>query len=217
MNDNYIVLTLGSVSYEYMCTESLRDSKEIPELLTLRLVHLQGAVISGGKVCNHVLCIRDYFKTDMWKFILGSEIYSQPVCHYFQKNGLLSITPHAVEDLFSVLRDWCCRTSLEREGTGLPRLTLQTLTSMIHLLHSSSPSERQVDIRNILENYFQLLNWNRPLCSEEQERQSWEESLVSLQRQMLSTKQVSLRRLSISFKAHHKCQVIQFSCLCVDV
>ncbi|XP_044063309.1 neurobeachin-like protein 2 isoform X4 [Siniperca chuatsi] len=131
--------------------ESLQESEQIPELLTLRLIHLQGAVISGGK-----------------------------------KNGLLSITPHSVEDLFSVLRAWCCRTSPEPKGTGLPRLTLQCLTAMIHLLHSSSPAERQVGIKTILESFFQLLNWNRPLSSEQQDRQSWEDSLISLQSQMLT-------------------------------
>ncbi|XP_041797544.1 neurobeachin-like protein 2 isoform X1 [Chelmon rostratus] len=130
---------------------SLKESEQIPELLTLRLVHLQGAVISGGK-----------------------------------KNGLLSITPHSVEDLFSVLRAWCCRTSPEPKATGLPRLTLQCLTAMIHLLHSSSPAERQVEIRTILESFFQLLNWNRLLSSEEQDRQSWEDSLISLQSLMLT-------------------------------
>ncbi|XP_022621350.1 neurobeachin-like protein 2 isoform X1 [Seriola dumerili] len=131
--------------------ESLLESERIPEFLTLRLVHLQGAVISGGK-----------------------------------KNGLLSITPHSVEDLFSVLRAWCCRTSPEPKDMALPRLTLQCLTAMIHLLHSSSPAERQVEIRTILESYFQLLNWNRPLISEQQDRQSWEDSLISLQSQMLT-------------------------------
>lgn len=105
---------------------------------------------------------------------------------FFQKNGLQSITPQSVEDLFAVLRVWCCQTSTEPKGTGLPRLTLQCLTSMIHLLHSSSPAERQVEIRTILESYFQLLNWNRPLSSDHQDRQSWEDSLISLQSQMLS-------------------------------
>lgn len=41
-----------------MFTGSLRASEQIPELLTLRLVHLQGAVISGGKVS--VLFISHY-------------------------------------------------------------------------------------------------------------------------------------------------------------
>lgn len=104
----------------------------------------------------------------------------------FQKNGLLSITPDSVDDLFSVLRVWCCRTSTDPKGTGLPRLTLQCLTAMIHLLHSSSPAQGQVEIKVILESYFQLLNWNRPLSSEHQDRQSWEESLITLQSQMLS-------------------------------
>lgn len=35
-----------------MCAESLQESERIPEPLVLRLVHLQGAVISGGKVCR---------------------------------------------------------------------------------------------------------------------------------------------------------------------
>ncbi|KAK5618282.1 Neurobeachin-like protein 2 [Crenichthys baileyi] len=131
--------------------ESLQDSKNIPEFLTLRLVHLQGAVISGGK-----------------------------------KNGLLSISPQSVEDLFSVLQMWCCRISAEPKDTKLPRLTLQCLTAMIHLLHSSSPVERQVEIKTILESYFQLLNWNRPLNSDQEDRRSWEESLISLQSQMLT-------------------------------
>ncbi|CAL1611255.1 unnamed protein product [Knipowitschia caucasica] len=131
--------------------ENLQNSKEIPQFLILRLVHLQGAVISGGK-----------------------------------KNALLTITPNAVEDLFSVLRDWCCRSPGEGRDGALPRLTLQTLTSMIHLLHASSPSERLVDIRTVLHSYFHLLNWNRPLCTDQQDRESWEESLVSLQSQMLT-------------------------------
>ncbi|XP_011603991.2 neurobeachin-like protein 2 isoform X2 [Takifugu rubripes] len=131
--------------------ECLQESQKIPELLTLRLVHLQGAVISGGK-----------------------------------KNGLLSITPDSVEDLFLVLRAWCCQVSAEPKATRLPRLTLQCLTAVIHLLHSSSPAERQVEIKAILDSYFQLLNWNRPLSSECQARQSWEDSLISLQSQMLT-------------------------------
>uniref|UniRef100_A0A7N5ZWP4 Neurobeachin-like protein 2 n=1 Tax=Anabas testudineus TaxID=64144 RepID=A0A7N5ZWP4_ANATE len=131
--------------------ESLQESEKIPEVLTLRLVHLQGAVISGGK-----------------------------------KNGLLSITPQSVEDLFAVLRAWCCRATPQPKDMALPRLTLQCLTAMIHLLHSSSPAERQVEIRTILESYFQLLNWNRPLSSDQQDRQNWEDSLISLQSQMLT-------------------------------
>ncbi|XP_075884079.1 neurobeachin-like protein 2 isoform X3 [Nelusetta ayraudi] len=131
--------------------ESLQESERIPEPLVLRLVHLQGAVISGGK-----------------------------------KNGLLSITPRSAEDLFSVLRAWCCRSSDQAKDAALPRLTLRCLTAMIHLLHSSSPAERQVEIRAILESYFRLLNWNRPLSGEQEDGQSWEESLISLQSQMLT-------------------------------
>lgn len=38
-----------------MRTESLQESERIPELLTLRLVHLQGAVTSGEKVCLFII------------------------------------------------------------------------------------------------------------------------------------------------------------------
>ncbi|XP_061144614.1 neurobeachin-like protein 2 isoform X1 [Syngnathus typhle] len=131
--------------------EYLQDSETIPELLTLRLVHLQGAIMSGAK-----------------------------------KNGLLAVTSHAVEDIFSVLQTWCCRDSNRSKNTSLPRLTLRCLRAMIHLLHFSSPSERQVDIKTILQRFFQLLNWNHPLSSEQQDRQNSEERLISLQSLMLT-------------------------------
>lgn len=185
----------SSISLSYIIlfwlpdTESLQESEKIPEFLTLRLAHLQGAVISGGKVCYSVLSINNH--SAVWGKTVDSQTKIQvsqnhaPPC-FLQKNGLLSITPYSVDDLFSVLRAWCCRTSPEPKDTRLPRLSLQCLTAMIHLLHTSSPVERQVEIRTILENYFQLLNWNRPLSSEQEDRQSWEDSLISLQSQMLS-------------------------------
>lgn len=121
---------------------------------------------------------------------------------YFQKNGLLSITPDSVEDLFSVLRTWCCQVSTQPKATRLPRLTLQCLTAVIHLLHSSSPAERQVEIKTILESYFQLLNWNRPLSSDCQDKLSWEDSLISLQSQMLSMS-TSIQLCEIKMEAKH--------------
>lgn len=183
------VCALSHVSVTLVCglfsTECLQESQKIPELLTLRLVHLQGAVISGGKVFTPALL----FLTDSSVTTpLRGNIDSAFPFFYYQKNGLLSITPNSVEDLFLVLRAWCCRVSAELKATRLPRLTLQCLTAVIHLLHSSSPAERQVEIKAILDSYFQLLNWNRPLSSECQARQSWEDSLISLQSQMLSTR-----------------------------
>ncbi|XP_030639127.1 LOW QUALITY PROTEIN: neurobeachin-like protein 2 [Chanos chanos] len=131
--------------------DSLQDSEQIPETLILRLVHLQGAVISGCK-----------------------------------KNGLFSITPTAVEDLMSVLRSWCLRSSPQPKDPRLLRLTLRCLTAMVHLLHSSSPAERQVEIRNVLESYFQVLNWNRPPTLEQSDGLVWEDSLITLQAHMLN-------------------------------
>ncbi|KAK0134569.1 Neurobeachin-like protein 2 [Merluccius polli] len=134
-----------------MSTESLQESEKIPEFLTIRLVHLLGAVLSGAK-----------------------------------GNGLLSITPHSVEDLFCLLRAWCCQRSAEPKDPRIIRLTLQCLTVVIHILHSSSPAERQVEIKTVLEGYFQLLNWNRPPGGCQEDRQHWEDSLITLQSHMLT-------------------------------
>ncbi|XP_052000288.1 neurobeachin-like protein 2 [Xyrauchen texanus] len=135
--------------------DSLQESELIPEALVLRLVHLQGAVISGCK-----------------------------------RNGLLSITPQAVEDLMSVLRSWClCPTpsSQEPRDPELLRMTLRCLTAMIHLLHSSSPAERQLEIRTVLDGFFQLLNWNQPLTSQQEDIRGWEDNLIPLLEQMLNS------------------------------
>ncbi|XP_016424397.1 neurobeachin-like protein 2 [Sinocyclocheilus rhinocerous] len=132
----------------------LQESELIPEPLVVRLVHLQGAVISGCK-----------------------------------RNGLLSITPQAVKDLMSVLRFWCLTPASSPQEPKDPRLlkmTLRCLTAMIHLLHSSSPVDRQVEIRIVLDGYFQLLNWNRPPDSQQGDMQTWEDNLITLLEHMLN-------------------------------
>ncbi|XP_030227032.1 neurobeachin-like protein 2 isoform X1 [Gadus morhua] len=101
-----------------------------------------------------------------------------------KRNGLLSITPHSVEDLLCLLRAWCCLP--EPKDPRVVRLTLQCLTVVIHILHSSSPAERQVEIRSILEGYFTLLNWNRAPGTGQQDGSSWEDSLIILQSHMLT-------------------------------
>ncbi|KAM9488840.1 neurobeachin-like protein 2 isoform 2-T2 [Clarias gariepinus] len=132
--------------------DCLQESERIPEPLLIRLVHLQGAIISGCK-----------------------------------KNGLLSITPYAVEDLMSVLRSWCLRPAQdETKDPQVLRVTLRCLTAMIHLLHGSSPAERQVEIKTVLNNYFQLLNWSRPPVNEQGDGLVWEESIITLQTHMLN-------------------------------
>ncbi|XP_056330694.1 neurobeachin-like protein 2 isoform X2 [Danio aesculapii] len=134
--------------------EYLQESELIPEPLVVRLVHLQGAVISGCK-----------------------------------RNGLLSITPQAVKDLMSVLRSWClCPASSPQQPRDpqLLRMALRCLTVMIHLLHSSSVNERQVEIRSALDDYFQLLNWNRPPDTQQGDMLAWEDNLISLLEHMLN-------------------------------
>uniref|UniRef100_A0A8C2F2I8 Neurobeachin-like protein 2 n=1 Tax=Cyprinus carpio TaxID=7962 RepID=A0A8C2F2I8_CYPCA len=131
----------------------LQESELIPEPLVVRLVHLQGAVISGCKV-NETL----------WSCI------------------------NAVKDLMSVLRSWCLTPASSPQEPKDPRLlkmTLRCLTAMIHLLHSSSPNERQVEIRTVLDSYFQLLNWNRPPDRQQEDMQTWEDNLITLLEHML--------------------------------
>ncbi|XP_037393024.1 neurobeachin-like protein 2 isoform X1 [Pygocentrus nattereri] len=131
--------------------DCLQDCELIPEPLLLRLLHLQGAVISGCK-----------------------------------KNGLLSITPNAVEDLMCVLRSWClCPTSKAPRDPLVLQMTLRCLTAMIHLLHGSSPAERQLELGSVLNSYFRLLNWNRP-PDIGQDGSAWEDSIITLQTHMLN-------------------------------
>lgn len=89
-------------------------------------------------------------------------------------------------DLLAVLRAWCCRASPQPRDPQQVRLALQTLTAMVHLLHSSSPAERQVEIRSILDGFFQLLNWNRLPGAEQVDGRGLEDSLLMLQAHMLS-------------------------------
>uniref|UniRef100_A0A674B7R4 Neurobeachin-like protein 2 n=1 Tax=Salmo trutta TaxID=8032 RepID=A0A674B7R4_SALTR len=98
-------------------------------------------------------------------------------------NGLLSITLQSVEDLLSVLRAWCLRTSSNPKDPTLLRLTLQCLTAMVHILHSSSPAERRLEIRTVLDGYFQVV---ATAVGEQGDGQSWEEHLITLQSHMLS-------------------------------
>uniref|UniRef100_A0AAY4CT28 Neurobeachin-like protein 2 n=1 Tax=Denticeps clupeoides TaxID=299321 RepID=A0AAY4CT28_9TELE len=106
------------------------------------------------------------------------------------KNGLVFITPNAVDDIFSVLRAWCLRApppALSSKDPRILQLSLQCLTAMVHLLHCSSPSERQLDVRHVLDGYFQLLNWSRPPPSAQDDACNCEDGLVTLQTHMLNT------------------------------
>lgn len=99
----------------------------------------------------------------------------------------------------SVLRSWCLHPARdEPKDPQVLRVTLRCLTTMIHLLHCSSPAERQVEIKTVLNNYFQLLNWNRPPASEQEDGLAWEESIITLQTHMLSKRIRLYRSLTTS-------------------
>uniref|UniRef100_A0A671M6C0 Neurobeachin-like protein 2 n=1 Tax=Sinocyclocheilus anshuiensis TaxID=1608454 RepID=A0A671M6C0_9TELE len=155
---------------------------------------LQSVVQHGLLLCENLF---DPYQT--WRRRQGSLILQPHTLLYqcvmccclfvFQRNGLVSITPQAVKDLMSVLRSWCLTPASppqEPKDPWLLKMSLRCLTAMIHLLHSSSPAERQVEIRTVLDSYFQLLNWNRPPDSQQEDMQTWEDNLITLLEHMLS-------------------------------
>ncbi|XP_068091322.1 neurobeachin-like protein 2 isoform X2 [Hyperolius riggenbachi] len=99
-------------------------------------------------------------------------------------NALVLITPASVEVLMLVLQGWCI--SLTPRNPKILQLALNCLISMIHILHGSSPDQRRVEIRNILDSYFKVLNCDRPLCSPERQAEPHcEEGLLTLRINML--------------------------------
>ncbi|XP_018427338.1 PREDICTED: LOW QUALITY PROTEIN: neurobeachin-like protein 2 [Nanorana parkeri] len=102
----------------------------------------------------------------------------------YKTNALLLISPSSVEVLMLVLQSWCVAQGAR--DLHIVQLALNCLISMIHILHSSSPSQRRVDIRHILDSYFKILNCDRPLYSAERlAGPHWEEGLLTLRIHML--------------------------------
>ncbi|XP_044151242.1 neurobeachin-like protein 2 isoform X2 [Bufo gargarizans] len=99
-------------------------------------------------------------------------------------NALLLITPASVDVLMLVLQSWC--VGQEERDPRVLKLALGCLISMIHILHGSSPGQRRVEIRQILDCYFKVLNCDRPLYSAERAPgPHWEEGLLALRINML--------------------------------
>ncbi|XP_062978473.1 neurobeachin-like protein 2 isoform X1 [Elgaria multicarinata webbii] len=85
-----------------------------------------------------------------------------------------------------VLRRWCSPTSGTPKDARLLQLTLKSLVGMVHILHTSSPSQRKVEIRAILDSYFKVLNSDQPMASlEGSPGPHWEERLIALRVNML--------------------------------
>ncbi|XP_069067022.1 neurobeachin-like protein 2 isoform X2 [Pleurodeles waltl] len=104
-----------------------------------------------------------------------------------KQNALLLITPVTVEVLMLVLRRWCCLGNRDPTDARLLQLTLKNLIAIVHILHSSSPAQRQVEIRTILDSYFRVLNSDRPVaCTDDGAACQWEEGLLTLRIGMLS-------------------------------
>uniref|UniRef100_A0AAY4CJR1 Neurobeachin-like protein 2 n=1 Tax=Denticeps clupeoides TaxID=299321 RepID=A0AAY4CJR1_9TELE len=157
---------------------------------------LQSVVQHGLLLCENLF---DPYQT--WRKRLAGEHIPEPLLVWLvhlqgavisgaKKNGLVFITPNAVDDIFSVLRAWCLRApppALSSKDPRILQLSLQCLTAMVHLLHCSSPSERQLDVRHVLDGYFQLLNWSRPPPSAQDDACNCEDGLVTLQTHMLNT------------------------------
>ncbi|KAM4705340.1 neurobeachin-like protein 2 [Rhinophrynus dorsalis] len=101
-----------------------------------------------------------------------------------KENALLLITPGSIEVLMFVLQTWS--VSPDVKDPQILKLALECLISIIHILHGSSPSQRRVEIRTILDSYFKVLNYDRPWSSQEGVSEpQWEEGLLSLRIGML--------------------------------
>lgn len=103
-----------------------------------------------------------------------------------QQNALLVVTPSSVEVLMLVLRRWCSPLSGAPRDDQLLQLTLKSLVAMVHILHASSPSQRKVEIRALLDSYFKVLNSDQPMASlAGSPGPHWEERLIALRVNML--------------------------------
>uniref|UniRef100_A0A8D2Q5N4 Neurobeachin-like protein 2 n=1 Tax=Varanus komodoensis TaxID=61221 RepID=A0A8D2Q5N4_VARKO len=131
--------------------QCFQEGDELPEALQLRLIHLFGAVLSGGK-----------------------------------HNALLAVTPSSVEVLMLVLRRWCSPAGGAPRDPRLLQLALKSLVRMVHVLHGSSPGQRKVEIRAIVDCYFKVLNADQPMAARDgPPGPRWEERLVALRVSML--------------------------------
>ncbi|XP_077160810.1 neurobeachin-like protein 2 isoform X4 [Paroedura picta] len=103
-----------------------------------------------------------------------------------KQNALALITPSAVEVLMLVLRRWGSPASGAPKDLRLLRLTLKSLVEMVHILHASSPSQRQVETRSLLGSFFKVLNSDQPMASlDSSPGAPWEEKLITLRVNML--------------------------------
>nr|XP_056713128.1 neurobeachin-like protein 2 [Euleptes europaea] len=103
-----------------------------------------------------------------------------------KQNALAVVTPSLVEVLMLVLRRWCSPASGPPKDLRLLQLTLKSLVEMVHVLHASSPSQRQVEIRSILGSFFKVLNSDQPMAVlDGSPGPHWEEKLIALRVNML--------------------------------
>ncbi|XP_075464697.1 neurobeachin-like protein 1 isoform X2 [Ascaphus truei] len=142
-------LTVEFIPFFYQC---FQESEHLKESLKCCLLHLFGAILSGG-----------------------------------QRNALQVISPATLEVLMRVLAD--CDTSDDRDPEEVSRkaeLTLKCLTEVVHILLISSSDQRQVEISNILENYFKLLNSDHSALPNLRRSRQWESRFIALQIKMLN-------------------------------
>ncbi|KAF7245736.1 Neurobeachin-like protein 2, partial [Varanus komodoensis] len=103
-----------------------------------------------------------------------------------QHNALLAVTPSSVEVLMLVLRRWCSPAGGAPRDPRLLQLALKSLVRMVHVLHGSSPGQRKVEIRAIVDCYFKVLNADQPMAARDgPPGPRWEERLVALRVSML--------------------------------
>lgn len=144
-------------------------------MLLLRLVHLFGAVLAGGKVSQEE-------PVDQRVAISGS-LLVEPLdhwhlCPHLQENGQMAVSAGSVQGLLGVVRGWDHGPA---QDPRLVPLALEALVGAVHVLHASRTPPRGPELRTLLEGYFRILNADWPAGPSP----GPEEALVTLRVSML--------------------------------
>lgn len=128
----------------------------MPPTLLLRLIHLFGAVLAGGKVG--------------WEEPTGRGWPSQGLCwvgpspiaclySHLQENGQTAVSAGSVQGLLGVVQGWGRGPA---QDSRLVPLALEALVGTVHVLHASHTPPRGPELRALLEGYFRVLNADWP-------------------------------------------------------
>lgn len=129
----------------------------MPPVLLLRLIHLFGAVLAGGKVGLEE-------PGGPRVAVSGSLCWVSPLpiarlCPHLQENGQKAVSAGTVQGLLDVVRGWGHGPA---QDPRLVPLALEALVGAVHVLHASRTPPRGPELRALLEGYFRVLNADWP-------------------------------------------------------